>query len=121
MRRAQNIAIGVISAIVVLAILSVFRHFALGWLGAIINTFLQLAVLVVAVVVGIRVYGYAQHPAAGQDDQALAEREALVESGQADWCPVCEGAGSVSRRRESSQGLFNFQCERCEGSGLVPK
>ena len=47
------------------------------------------------------------------------QQAALVESGQADWCPECEGAGSVRRTREGSSIPIEFWCSVCEGRGLV--
>ena len=59
------------------------------------------------------------------EDEALEnwrpQQAALVQSGQADWCPECEGAGSVRRTREGSSIPIEFWCSVCEGSGLVGK
>ena len=55
-----------------------------------------------------------------REDRKPKQRE-LVESGQADWCPTCEGAGSVFKEIELSRGRFEMWCSECEGSGLVSK
>ena len=59
------------------------------------------------------------------DDKLLEEwrpeATALVESGHADWCPDCEGAGVVFREREFSKARIEFFCGECKGLGVKHK
>lgn len=78
MLRARNIAIAVLSALVFFAALTALREFTLGLvLGVVVNTLVQLVILVLAVFVGVRVYRHIQDSAAGPEgaDRMVRTRE----------------------------------------------
>ena len=73
MSRTRNIVFGIIAGVACLILLSVLRHFIFGGFGAGLNTFLQIAVLLVSLVVGVRIYRYNQDRDEMESEGAEAE------------------------------------------------
>ena len=71
MSRARNIVLGVVAGVVCLLILSILRHFIFGGLGVALNVLLEIAVLIVSLAVGVRIYRYNQ----GSDEEGRAQAE----------------------------------------------